>query len=349
MGHFSPNYSNILHRAGTIKSANKRGSVRPDRRHYLYLATASALTLAALPLERLIANYPQSEQEPFKLPPFEDPGIEEAELIRFMQRAGVSTGVTEDHELTDSIYLTKVRHFDENFVDDFYLPAEFKAVQRKVLGKILAVASHVGTGEFNVMSYPGLLKWADHIPDIGKFGKDELAFMEMLYEEDARRYGFQGEKVTDRLTHKISKQEIYLLRDSGQSLFRGNALDLYKRMKKDVGNNLIVTSGVRGVPKQMQLFLGKIMATGGNLSRASRSIAPPGYSWHGRGDFDVGRRGYGLRNFTSHFLLTPEYRKLVSLGYVKPRYPRDNRMGVRYEPWHIHAGESEPTAFPVVS
>ncbi|HKI73197.1 MAG TPA: D-alanyl-D-alanine carboxypeptidase family protein, partial [Pseudomonadales bacterium] len=73
----------------------------------------------------------------------------------------------------------------------------------------------------------------------------------------------------------------------------------------------------------------------GNLSRASRSLAPPGHSYHGVGDFDVGKVGYGLRNFTSDFARTDEYKSLLELGYVTMRYPQYNLMGVRYEPWHI--------------
>jgi hypothetical protein len=29
------------------------------------------------------------------------------------------------------------------------------------------------------------------------------------------------------------------------------------------------------------------------------------------------------------------YKRLSELGYLKLRYPEDNTLGVRYEPWHI--------------
>ena len=92
---------------------------------------------------------------------------------------------------------------------------------------------------------------------------------------------------------------------------------------------------MRGVVKQFQLFLSKAVTTGGNLSQASRSLAPPGYSYHAVGDFDVGRVGFGLKNFTADFADTPEYRKLIDLGYVDIRYTETNPFGVRHEPWHI--------------
>ena len=73
----------------------------------------------------------------------------------------------------------------------------------------------------------------------------------------------------------------------------------------------------------------------GNLSLASRQIAPPGYSFHGISDFDVGQVGYGAANFTERFMYTDVYRRLESLGYLTLRYPQDNLLGVRFEPWHI--------------
>jgi LAS superfamily LD-carboxypeptidase LdcB len=49
----------------------------------------------------------------------------------------------------------------------------------------------------------------------------------------------------------------------------------------------------------------------------------------------VGQVGYGLANFTARFTTTRVYKILSDLGYLKLRYPQDNLLGVRYEPWHI--------------
>jgi LAS superfamily LD-carboxypeptidase LdcB len=87
--------------------------------------------------------------------------------------------------------------------------------------------------------------------------------------------------------------------------------------------------------KQFLLFLNKANKNKGNLSMASRSLAPPGYSFHGIGDFDVGKKGYGIHNFTERFTKTNVYKRLTDLGYIKFRYERDNDLGVRFEPWHI--------------
>jgi LAS superfamily LD-carboxypeptidase LdcB len=49
----------------------------------------------------------------------------------------------------------------------------------------------------------------------------------------------------------------------------------------------------------------------------------------------VGQRGWGPRNFTPDFAATDVFKRLQDLGYVSMRYPEDNQLGVRYEPWHI--------------
>ncbi len=87
--------------------------------------------------------------------------------------------------------------------------------------------------------------------------------------------------------------------------------------------------------KQFLLFLNKTRHSHGNLSMASRSLAPPGYSFHGIGDFDVGKKGYGIHNFTKRFTETNIYKKLNDLGFIKFRYEHNNNLGVRFEPWHI--------------
>ena len=81
--------------------------------------------------------------------------------------------------------------------------------------------------------------------------------------------------------------------------------------------------------------MSKALKNHGNLSLASRSLAPPGFSFHGVGDFDVGQVGLGADNFTARFVDTDVYRQLKRLDYVNLRYERDNLLGVRFEPWHV--------------
>ena len=110
---------------------------------------------------------------------------------------------------------------------------------------------------------------------------------------------------------------------------------MYRKLQSDLSGKVVLTSGIRNIVKQTHLFLAKTIQSEGNLSRASRSLAPPGHSFHGIGDFDVGKIGFGSRNFTEQFAQTEEFSRLVELGYINMRYPEGNLLGVRYEPWHI--------------
>ena len=96
-----------------------------------------------------------------------------------------------------------------------------------------------------------------------------------------------------------------------------------------------MTSGIRNVVKQLSLYCNKIYNSKGNLTKASTAIAPPAYSYHTISDFDVGRRGWGYKNFTAHFARTTEFYKMRKLNYISMRYTINNKDGVRYEPWHV--------------
>jgi LAS superfamily LD-carboxypeptidase LdcB len=157
----------------------------------------------------------------------------------------------------------------------------------------------------------------------------------MLFSIDANSLGFYGDKVVTRLSSSIFKKDIRKIPGTGHYLFRGDASDTYQRIRKDVGDSVVLTSGIRNVVKQVYLFLNKAAEVDGNLSLASYSLAPPGHSYHAVGDFDVGKRNFGARNFTEDFAQTDEFKRLSDLGYLAIRYPQDNSFGVRYEPWHI--------------
>lgn len=231
--------------------------------------------------------------------------------------------------------LQKVKNFNQVFSDDIYLTAEKQIVFQSTLKRILRVKKIIGYGNFNLVSFDDMLLYAHRFPKIGKFTKEELALIDDVFFYDANKYGFHGSKVIKDLTSKINKKETIKISGSGHYLFQGDALAKFERLKNDVGPELVLTSGVRSIVKQLELFLSKLNVSDGNLSLASRSLAPPGHSYHGIGDFDVGKKGFGKLNFTSKFASTSEYKKLIELKYVDLRYTQDNIVGVRYEPWHI--------------
>jgi len=193
----------------------------------------------------------------------------------------------------------------------------------------------VGYGNFNLLDFDQLLSVSKNYSKVGTLSQRELDYIEKIFYTEAAEYGFYGEKVTGSLTDKISARETIKVPYTGHYLYKGEPYELYKLLKKEVGPSIILTSGVRSVVKQLDLFLYKANKLDGNYSKAAHSLAPPGYSFHGISDFDVGKVGYGYKNFTSSFAQTPEYKSLQKLGYIAIRYPKGNPFGVRFEPWHI--------------
>jgi D-alanyl-D-alanine carboxypeptidase len=193
----------------------------------------------------------------------------------------------------------------------------------------------VGYGRFNLLGFDEMNWIGRNYSRVGPFTKAEQELFESLFYRNASDYGFYGEKVFTSVTHNINKNDIVKVPRTGHYLYRSAALEMYEKIRREVGESIVLTSGVRSVVKQMDLFLQKVIRSRGNMSVAARSLAPAGYSFHGVGDFDVGKAGFGHGNFTDAFAKTDEFKRLVDSGYVRIRYTRDNPYGVRYEPWHI--------------
>ena len=232
-------------------------------------------------------------------------------------------------------YLQKMTNFENSHHEDVYLTPNQNALLGSVFRRMDRVQNVVGHGNFNVLGFDDALKLGNRYSSVGEFPNAEKEFVEELFAKNPRGYGFYGDKVIMNLTFKIAEKEMKKIPRTGHFLYRGEAEALYTQVKRDLGDKVFLTSGIRSVVKQTHLFLAKTIQSKGNLSRASRSLAPPGHSYHGIGDFDVGKVGFGTKNFTEDFASTDEFKKLVDLGYVDMRYPKNNLLGVRYEPWHI--------------
>ena len=232
-------------------------------------------------------------------------------------------------------YLSKIRAPNTPHRDDIYASAKEIQALSRIAERFRKIVSLVGDGNFCVMGFDDALNFAKTHPKVEPFGKEEIDLMERLFSRNARDYGFYGEKPFTNLTDLIDRRDIYKVPYSGNFLFLGESLRKFTQVRKDLGEDLILTSGIRGIVKQFSLFINKALRFDGNLSLASRSLAPPGYSYHATGDFDVGQRGFGVENFTENFLNTTIYKNLSKEGYVQYRYGRDNLLGVRFEPWHI--------------
>ncbi len=238
-------------------------------------------------------------------------------------------------EPTQGTYLEKIRDFDRTYADDIIADGARLELLESAARRLTRVQKVFGHGNFNLMSFDTMIQVARRYRKIGAFPRQELDFLDELFHTDATDYGFYGDKVLTDMTAVIPERDTVKVSGTGHYLFRGEPLEKYERMCRDLDGNIFLTSGIRNVIKQMQLFLDKAVSTEGNLSQASRSLAPPGYSYHAVGDFDIGKIGAGLDNFNESFAETDVYKKLVDLGYTEFRYTETNPFGVRHEPWHI--------------
>jgi hypothetical protein len=180
-----------------------------------------------------------------------------------------------------------------------------------------------------------MLKYAKYANSIQNFTQKELDFLEKIFYINPTPYGFYGKKVSEKITKAINNREVIKVSGTGHYLFKGKPEQTYNEMKKDIGDTLTLTSGVRSIVKQMKLYLDNIDRTDGNITKASKSLAPPAYTYHSIADFDVGKKGLGYDNFTARFALTKEFSQMRKLKYIEMRYTINNKDGVRYEPWHI--------------
>jgi len=194
---------------------------------------------------------------------------------------------------------------------------------------------YIGFANFNIISFDEALYYARNYPTIGKFTDTEIKLIEKLFYSEPTKFGFYGDKTVQKITQKISTKDIQKISYSGHYIFKGKPLNDYNRILKDVGDNLILTSGIRNVVKQLSLYIAKVKSLNGNLSKASTIIAPPAYTYHAISDFDIGKKGWGDRNFTADFARTKEFAKMRKLNYVSIRYTINNKDGVRFEPWHV--------------
>ncbi len=231
--------------------------------------------------------------------------------------------------------LTIKLDFNKNYDEDIFIDTNLLPLLEKSVSRLKRVQKTVGYGNFCLLNFDDAIKIGKSYSRVGAFTKQELDFLEMIFYYQGKNYGFMGKKPIQTITGKVIKKDIKKIPNTGNYLYRGKPVAMYAKIKNQLGKDVILTSGVRSIMKQFLLFLNKTKQSQGNLSMASRSLAPPGYSFHGIGDFDVGKKGYGIHNFTKRFTETNIYKKLNDLGFIKFRYEQNNNLGVRFEPWHI--------------
>jgi hypothetical protein len=232
-------------------------------------------------------------------------------------------------------YLHKMHNYDAHHPGDRFVSSRDAVVFESVRSRLLRVQRTVGYGNFHLIGFDDALNIARGYARVGAFPRNEIEFLEKIFYREAAEYGFYGAKACRHLTDTPRVEDVVKIPRTGNYLYRGRPLELYRTLRATIGSDAILTSGIRCIVKQFVLFFNKAWESELNLSMASRSLAPPGYSFHGTGDFDVGQVGFGAANFTERFATTDVFRRLTDQGFVNLRYSRDNLLGVRFEPWHI--------------
>ncbi len=219
--------------------------------------------------------------------------------------------------------------------DDIYLSYEDYVTLGELNERLKRLSRFIGYANFNIVSYKDALFYGRNYSAVSPFTKAEIALIERLFYEDQAQYGFYGAKTCSDINNIISRKDIVKIPRTGHYLFKGKAEEDYNKLKLDIGSTLVLTSGVRNIMKQLSLYVNKIYNCGGNVTKATIQIASPSHSYHTISDFDVGRKGWGHKNFTADFASTSEFRRMRKLDYISMRYKRNNSDGVRFEPWHI--------------
>jgi zinc D-Ala-D-Ala carboxypeptidase len=244
------------------------------------------------------------------------------------------TGLHPDKFIADKVAVTTAKITAPPH-PDVIASATQKRTIKSLLARLQRLQSYVGHGNFNLIGWDQSLKIARNHEKVGAFTGAELDLIEEIFSTNAQELGFYGDKVVTSLSATIPQKNVLKIPGTGHFLFKGPATETYLKIRRDMGDSVLLTSGIRSVMKQVYLFLAKVESVDGNLSLASYSLAPPGHSYHAIGDFDVGKKGFGSRNFSADFAETDEFKRLIDLGYLDIRYTQKNPFGVRYEPWHI--------------
>jgi zinc D-Ala-D-Ala carboxypeptidase len=117
-----------------------------------------------------------------------------------------------------------------------------------------------------------------------------------------------------------------------------NVASVWRKLKaaaEEDGFTLQIVSAFRSVAYQRQIIARKL-AAGKTMEEILRVSAAPGYSEHHTGR-TIDLTSPNCKPLTDEFEQTPEFAWLVrrteDFGFSMT-YPRDNKFGVIYEPWH---------------
>lgn len=181
---------------------------------------------------------------------------------------------------------------------------------------------------------------------------DQFDLVQRVYAIDPTIYGFKGPYVGIEAPPKdfghieaqpfFEKGETVMTKPHDLPIPTFKAFTtMAKAMKEDIGRPLLINSSYRTSAKQALVFLAYLRLYEYDAMQTARRVAVPGYSEHGT----PSSLALDLQNIDGRpsdenptdFEDTPEYRWLLEnanrFGFHLS-YPKDNRWGVTFEPWH---------------
>ncbi len=172
---------------------------------------------------------------------------------------------------------------------------------------------------------------------------EEKKFAEKILKINPRKFGFKGKKIEIKsaprnlvsiLNQRIEKQ--FLPRPVFKAFKKMNSA-----MQNEIGTKLEILSGYRSPAYQLVVFIWNLRAQKYNLEKTIARVALPGYSEHNDAkntgiDFICSGTKISLAT-TQTFAKTAQYKWLQrnarKFGFTES-FPKKNKLGVIYEPWH---------------
>jgi len=182
--------------------------------------------------------------------------------------------------------------------------------------------------------------------------KTELSLLKKFLKMNPMDYGFKGEKYGVTQVPKgviILKNQTYSHKGKSKVLsaqyLPTKAYNAYQKLNQaileDINKNLLIESGYRSPANQMIVFYWYLNFYKFDFGKTAKRVALPGYSQHGypkeqamdfmtEGGIPTDERPYD-------FAKTKEYKWLLKNAKkykFYQSYPRNNKLGVMFEPWH---------------
>lgn len=181
--------------------------------------------------------------------------------------------------------------------------------------------------------------------------KEHIALLKRIISLSPKAYGMRGEYcgIQEVPSNLVMVRRQYLPRikktiSTGTHFLPPAVYNAYHQMNRamlrDIDKKVLIESGYRSSAYQLIIFLEHLIAADFDVQKTLKRVALPGYSEHCTAkhqavDFITADEVSGTK--ISNFEKTKEYKWLLlradEFGFHLS-YPRKNKLGVMFEPWH---------------